>query len=52
MNICETFLRMMNCSILLKSLKISVCLKNRFSQINILTFYTTETFSNVRFCLG
>jgi len=43
---------MFNASILLKSLKINECLENRFSQINILTFYTTETFSNVRFCLG
>ena len=43
MNICETFLRMFIFSILFKWLKINECLKNRFSQINILTFYTTET---------
>ena len=52
MNICETFLRMFIFSTLFKWLKINECLKNKFSQINILTFYTTETFSNARFCLG
>ena len=43
MNICETFLRMFIFSTLFKWLKINECLKNRFSQINILTFYIAET---------